>query len=230
MISAPDRDVFEGLTPHQVRSRIYARLVAAESLREPRPSHARQVAPGLSRVLAFDMPDSVRNLADHEVERFGGAAALWEAGLDNLRRLPAETLREVALPDGSRFVGLYGDSVYTASRVLVMEHLLAQAGQRVDPRYGVVVAVPHWNAVAAHAIADESALLSIGHVARFAKMSFDDSGGRISPYAYWWRNGSWAQLSQASPDGKTTVVVPGELGQLLAQLSPQRRGGLFRKR
>jgi hypothetical protein len=60
--------------------------------------------------------------------------------------------------------------------------------------------------------------LSIGHVARFAEMSFADERGQISPHAYWWRDGQWTRLSQAGPGGSTTVVVLGELCQVLEQL------------
>jgi hypothetical protein len=63
------------------------------------------------------------------------------------------------------------------------------------------------------------ALLSIGHVARFAEMSFAGEQRQISPYAYWWRDGRWTQLSQdGGPGGGTTIVVPGELSQVLEQL------------
>lgn len=213
-----DRDVFQGLSPDEVRSRVYGRLVPTESLRWQRASYAWEVAPGLSRLLAFDMPDSVRYLSDDEVERFGGLAALWEAGLASLRARPTEKQQRFDFPDGGSFVMLSGDSIHTASRVLVMEDLLQQTGQRVDPRFGVVVAMPHWTAVVVHPITDGSALLSMGHVARFARKFFADHGGPISPHAYWWRNGTWAQISLPGPGRHATMFVPGELSQVLEQL------------
>jgi hypothetical protein len=114
--SIPD-DVFEGLTPDSVRSRVYARLVPTESPHVERVSYAQQVVPGVSRILAFDMPETVASISDEEAERFGGVAALWEAGLANLRALPLENQQQVTLPDGGHFVGLTGDSVFTASRM-----------------------------------------------------------------------------------------------------------------
>jgi hypothetical protein len=214
----PDRDVFQGLSPDEVRSRVYGRLVASESLRWQRASYAREVARGLSRLLAFDMPGGARYLPDDEVERFGGVTALWEAGLASLRAMPAEEQQRFDFPDGGSFVTLSGDSVHTASRVLVMEDLLRQTGQPVDPRFGVVVAMPHWTAVVVHPIIDGSALLSMGHVARFARRFFANHRGPISPHAYWWRNGTWAQLSQPGPGRHATMFVPGELNEVLEQL------------
>jgi hypothetical protein len=110
--------------------------------------------------------------------------------------------------------------VFTASRVLVMVDLLRQMVVPFDTRFGVVVAMPHWRTVAVRPLTGPSAaaLLSIGHVARFAEMSFANERGRISPYAYWWRDGQWTQLSQAGPGGGTTVVVPGELSRVLELL------------
>ena len=174
----------------------------------------------MSRILAFDMPETVASISDEQAEQLGGVAALWAAGLASLRALPVEHQEQVTLPHGGHFVGLTGDSVFTASRVLVMADLLRQMGLPFDPRFGVVVAIPHWRTVAVRALTGESApaLLSIGHVARFAEMSFAGERGQISPYAYWWGDGQWAQLSQAGPGGSTTVVAPGELSQLLEQL------------
>jgi len=105
--SIPD-DVFEGLTPDAVRSRVYARLVPTESLHVERASCAQQVVPGVSRILAFDMPETVASISDEEAERFGGVTALWEAGLANLRALPLENQQQVTLDDGGHFVGLTG--------------------------------------------------------------------------------------------------------------------------
>jgi len=218
--SVPD-DVFEGLTPDAVRSRVYARLVPTGSPHVERASYAQQVVAGVSRMLAFDMPETVASVSDGDAERFGGVAALWEAGLANLRALPVESQQQVTLGDGGHFTGLTGNSVFTASRVLVMVDLLRQMGLPFDPRFGVVVAMPHWRTVAVRPLTGGSAaaLLSIGHVARFAEMSFAGERGQISPYAYWWRGGQWTQLSQpGGPGGGTTIVVPGELSQVLEQL------------
>src|SRR5215472_1507513 len=206
--SVPD-DVFEGLTPDAVRSRVYARLVPTGSPHVERASYAQQVVAGVSRMLAFDMPETVASVSDGDAERFGGVAALWEAGLANLRALPVESQQQVTLGDGGHFTGLTGNSVFTASRVLVMVDLLRQMGLPFDTRFGVVVAMPHWRTVAVRSLTGESAaaLLSIGHMARFAEMSFAGERGQISPYAYWWRDGQWTQLSQAGgPGGGTTIV------------------------
>jgi hypothetical protein len=217
--SVPD-DVFERLTAGEARSRVYARLVPTESQHVERASYAQQVVPGLSRILAFDMPETVASISGEAAERLGGVAALWETGLANLRALPIEHQQQATLGDGGHFVGLTGESVFTASRVLVMEDLLRKMGLPFDPRFGAVVAMPHWRTVAVRPLTGPSAaaLLSIGHVARFAEMSFADERRQISPYAYWWRDGQWTQLSQSGPGGSTTVVVPGELSQVLEQL------------
>jgi hypothetical protein len=222
VLAGMDRDVFEGLNLSDVRSRTYARLMPADGVPDLSWfSYARELAPGLLEVLAFDLPDSVVTFRDQDVERFGGVAALREAGLGNLRALAVEEQEQIVTPDGGHFDVLLGESVYTASRVLVMPDLLVQMLGSVNPAYGVLAAMANRHQAALHVINDQSVIPSINHMARFAPAGFSDGAGCLSPNLYWWRDGMWQQVSRVDASGKITVMVGTELGHVLEQLPNQ---------
>jgi hypothetical protein len=81
---------------------------------------------GVTRVLAFDLPDTVTMMRDSDVERFGGPAALREAGLANLRAVPMERTEQVTAEDGVGFDLVTGKSVYTASLALILPDVLGR--------------------------------------------------------------------------------------------------------
>lgn len=218
-----DRDVFAGLRPAQVRARTYARLMAAAAVPDLTWfRYARPVAPGLLELLAFDLPDSIVTFRDQDAERFGGAAALRQAGLTSLRALPVEHHERMTAPDGGHFDVLLGESVYTASRLLVMPDLLAGLLGRVNLRHGVLVAAPNRHQAAVHVIRDQSVIASINLMAGYALEAFRSAAGSLSPNVFWWRDGRWEQISRLEPDGGISVLVGAELGRTLEQL-PQRR-------
>ncbi|MDR2984882.1 MAG: hypothetical protein LBV34_08575 [Nocardiopsaceae bacterium] len=222
VLDTTEEDVFEGLTADQVAARTYARLLSADSVPEPGWfSYAREIAPGLLEVLAFDLPETVVMLSDETVARFGGAVALREAGLANLRALPVEHQEQISVPDGGHFQVLLGESAYTASRVLVMSELLAQMFGPVTAPYGVLAAVPNRSQAVLHVIRDETFVLSINHMTRFALAGASDSPGPLSPNVYWWRADTWQQVSYFDNE-KITVRLDNELGDVLEQLTGQR--------
>jgi hypothetical protein len=215
-------DVFDGLAPSDVRARTYARLVPAVSLPAANwPCSARQAVPGLMEVLAVDLTEVVMMLGDDDAARFGGAAVLREAGLDNLRALPPERHEHIIARDGGHFHVLHGASMFVASRVLVMPHLLAQIFGPATARHGVLAAMPSRHRAVLHVITDETAVASIGHMAGFAVAGYNSNPGPLSPSLYWWRPGMWRQISGLDASGQPAVRVDPELRQILRHLADQ---------
>ena len=81
LITHVDHHHLGGLTAEEVRSRTYAKLVAASVLSDSAHGlgYARDIMPGLIDKLVLDFPDVVSWLRDAEVERYGGYAVLREA-------------------------------------------------------------------------------------------------------------------------------------------------------
>lgn len=207
------------LRPGEIRSRTYAKLFPADGVPSREGlSYVREPVPGLLEMLVADTADAAITLADRGVERFGGVTVLREAGLANLRALPVEQRKHIATPDGGTFEVLLGDSVYTASRVLVMPDLLTQMLGAADMSNGVIVAMATRNQVAMHVINGRSVVPSIRHMARFAVLGFRDGVGPLSPNVFWWRDGTWSQISELKSDGTIRVLPNPDLIHTLQQL------------
>jgi hypothetical protein len=210
------------LTPEEVRSRTYVKLSPADTLpSRDGLSYLDETVPGLVDSLVLDFPNTVSWLRDSDLERFGGKAALRDAGLCNLRALPVEQLKHITTPDGGVFEVLLGESVYTASRVLVMEDLLAHTLGMTDARYGVLATMAARNQIAIHVIRSRSVIPSLRNMARFALAGFSDATGPLSPNVFWWQNGSWKQLTQRERDGTISVIKNPDLTRIIQQIDDQ---------
>lgn len=211
-------DVLADVTPDQALAQTYAMLYAAGPALNSGTGYgyAREALPGLLEVLAFDSPDSFRLLTDGEVSRLGGVAALREAGRANLRALPVESAEWVAPVGGVEFEVLTGDSVYTASRALVLSDTLGQLGQAEPPR-GVLACLPSRHQLAVHPISgDDPAITPLSQMAHFAHAGYSQGIGRLSPHVYWWHDGAWEQVSTVR-DGRVDLHLD---SGLLAQPGP----------
>lgn len=211
-------DVLADVTPDQALAQTYAMLYAASPALNSGTGYgyAREALPGLLEVLAFDSPDSFRLLTDGEVSRLGGVTALREAGRANLRALPVESAEWVAPAGGVEFEVLTGDSVYTASRALVLSDTLGQLGQAEPPR-GVLACLPSRHQLAVHPISgDDPAITPLSQMAHFAHAGYSQGIGRLSPHVYWWHDGAWEQVSTVR-DGRVDLHLD---SGLLAQPGP----------
>jgi hypothetical protein len=185
------------LTPGQARSLVYPSVFAATSLGPGIAGYrsAPELAPGLLELLALDMPDSTVFLDDAQVDRLGGRASLREAGLANLRALPAPARRRVGTPD-AHFEAIGDESHFTASRVLVMPDLLSRVLGANAP-HGVLAAMPARNWAFIHVLADRTAGPSLMKMASNAHAFYGREEGPISPDVFWWRASLSAQFPQA---------------------------------
>jgi hypothetical protein len=205
-------DVLAGATPEQALAQTYAMLYAASPALNPDSgyAYAREALPGLLEVLAYDSPDSFRLLTDGDVDRLGGVTALRQAGRANLRALPVESAERVTPADGIEFDVLSGESVYTASRALVLGDTLGQLGQAEPPR-GVLACLPSRHQLAVHPIGGQDpAIAPLSEMAQYAQAGYSQGIGRLSPHVYWWHDGAWEQVSTVR-DGRVDLHLDSDL-------------------
>ncbi|MGW6455701.1 hypothetical protein ACWF94_07180 [Streptomyces sp. NPDC055078] len=210
------------LPTEQIRAQLYPRVIGSEGFDPDNFGYARALAPGLHEIIALDLPESVMMLTDDALEPLGDLAYLREQALYNLRGLPIEGHETVKGDDGMRFEVVLGDSFYTASRVLALESVVREAtGQQLTPD-GALVAMPFRHQLAFHVIRDTGVIPALNAMTSFAAAGYADTPGAISPYVYWWRDGTLTQLSDRDEDGEGLRIVVGEdFQELLERLVAQ---------
>ncbi|WP_338673692.1 hypothetical protein V1460_11770 [Streptomyces sp. SCSIO 30461] len=207
------------LPPEQIRAQLYPRVIGSDGLDPSAFGYARHLAPGLCEVLALDLPESVMMLTDEALEPLGRIEELRERAMANLRGLPVEGHEVVEDAGGMRFDVVVGDSFYTASRVLALDTLAHQISGRHITADGALVALPFRHQVAFHVIRDAGIIPSLNGMAAFAASGYADTPGAITPYVYWWRDGTLTQLSDRTEDGEgLRIVVNGDFQDLLERL------------
>jgi hypothetical protein len=209
-----------GLTAAQIRDHVYLQVVSADSLGPGIASYrsAAEVVPGLLELLAWDRPDRTVLLADEDVARLGGRTWLRQAALANLRSLPAPRHLHLDRADGNLDV-IYGESLYTASRLLTLPDLLTQVLGSADAPYGVLAAMPGRHRAHLHVLRDSTALPSLKLIARYTRLVHGEEPGPISPHVLWWRDGTWIQLSRDPGDATSALRISGELAAILRDLA-----------
>jgi hypothetical protein len=209
---------FENISTEDVLAHTYLRVLNADSL----PSrdafgYARELADGLLEVFALDQPETVVMFRDEEVSRFG-LDTLRSAGLTNLLAEPLGSHEVVTGFDESQLHVVMGESVFTASKVLVIRDVLRRTIADTDTPHGVLVCMPFRHQLAFHVPKDSSAISALQSLAGFAANGYEDGVGALSPFVYWWHDGQLQQLSRADAEGGLRVEVDGEFGAVLSRL------------
>ncbi len=205
------------LPTEQIRSQLYPRVVGADGFNPDNFAYARPLAPGLFEIIALDLPESVMMLTDEALEPLGDLPYLREQAMYNLRGLPVEGHETVKGEDGLHFEVILGDSFYTASRVLALENVVREVTGKQLTGDGALVAMPFRHQLAFHAIHDTGVIASLSAMTSFAASGYADTPGAISPYVYWWRDGTLVQLSDRDEDGEGLRIVVGEEFQELLE-------------
>jgi hypothetical protein len=209
----------QDLDPAQVPASVHLRLYDAEGVPDRLPfSYAQELAPGLLELLAVDLPESVALLTDEDVERLGGLADLRRAGLANLRAVRELEHEVVRRDDGSRVDLVMGDSFFTASLALVLPDLVRQTTGEQVPEDGALVCLPFRHQVAFHLLRDVSVVPTLSAMTGFAVHGYSEGAGPVSPWVFWWRQGTWTRLSRAEDDGEVVVTVPPDFAEVLNRL------------
>ncbi|QGN59202.1 hypothetical protein [Nostocoides sp. HKS02] len=196
---------FDQLDDEDVLSATYCRVMPTADL-IPAMSYAEEIAPGLALVLNLDLPETVQYFMDEHIERFG-RAALMAAGMKNLRTV-REDKREALQHQGGSIEVLLGESVFTASLLLILDEVLDRHDFAIDPELGAFVALPNRNQLDFHVLRERSAVPSLQLLAGFAAAGYRDATGPLSPDVYWWRPGSIERVSRLSDDGVRIEVSP----------------------
>lgn len=199
---------FETMSRAELLAATYLRVMPTADLAPVRVDYSRTVADGISEVLNVDLPETVVTYLDEHVEELGPLEDLRRAGLANLRRVPIDEHQRVAAPQGAALDVVMGDSVFTASKLLVLDELLGEMGVTDVDENGVLVVAPFRNQLAFHAIRDATALPAINGLALFAQLGHDGSPGPVSPHVFWWRHGEFRRITEQGPDGVQVHVDP----------------------
>jgi len=206
---------FTTMPPSDIFAATYLRLMPAEDVL-PNMSYARPIAPELAEVFNLDLPKTVAYFTDEHVTSLG-YDALREAGLRNLRAVPIDEHRTLEHGGGTVEV-LLGESMFTASLLLVFEHVLDRYGLKADPDLGAFVGVPNRHQLDFHVAADARAIPSLSTLAAFTAAGYRDSAGVVSPNVYWWRPSGLRRISTLTPDGPR-IEVDAELQSVLETLT-----------
>ena len=211
---------FDGLSVEDAAARTYARLYEAAGLPVNLDDFPHiDFAPGLIEMLALDLPDTVAVYKKEHAERLGGWAKLREAGLANLRKEKADRLDKVEAPNDGYFHALMGESVYTASRALLMPGLAKELTGHEPGPDGWLLSVPNRHQVCWHVIRDIKVLPSINGMALFSRLGYSDAPGPLSPHVYWWSGTDYRQLTHYDEAGNVSVHVDPEFQAVLERLA-----------
>jgi|GEM_PF-1118108 len=210
-----------GRTLADLPGRVYPHIVPERTMggSRPLPQYARLLAPGLAEMLVLDQPKTVAYLSDMQVERLGGAAAVRAAAMTSLRLLPSLTVHHAGQPGAGHCDFILDESAYTADRLLVLPHMLAQLTGETTAPHGVLTCMPTRQMVMFHVIRDVGSLLpSLELMARIGYARFSEGRHRLSPHVFWRRDLSWQQLTFGSDSASLTVRVEGEFADVLNAL------------
>lgn len=220
VLAAAGRPTAGDLGREEVLARSYLRLVGTSTVPESAMewfSYARPVCGDMIELLALDDPESVTYLRDEDVERIG-LEDLRAAGLENLIREPFDSYDAVDGPDGVTIHVVHGQSVYTASKLLVLPDVLRRVlGEQAYP-HGLLVAAPFRHQLVFHPIADSRMILAAELMAAFAAEGYAEGVGSLSPYVYWWFGGRLTQVSHLDDGGRPAIETRGQFGELVARL------------
>jgi hypothetical protein len=67
-------------------------------------------------------------------------------------------------------------------------------------------------------ISGRSAVPSLRQMARLALAGFGAGAGPLSPDVFWWRDGTWAQITTFENDGTISVLPNPDLVHMIQQL------------
>ncbi len=189
-------------------------------MRDRIENYAFDLAPDLRVLASVDNPQTVETLTTSERLRpFGGWAGAYPRLLDNLRALPAP---HHVVQDRIHVWISADDDFYGATRVLILEELLAKVD---DPfsEYGVLVVMPTRNLLGALVIRSfEDTVTGVSRLLNYAAGQFAQRPGPLVPHVYYQAsaNATLQQLTYPTDD-KVQVHVTGAFETMISRLLPQ---------
>lgn len=206
---------FDDLSEEDVSRQTYARLNAEEGMPPLDGFPHREFVPGVVEMLALDLPETIAMYNHEHASRLGGWEALREHGIRNLRSLPVEQLEAVDAPGGGTFHVLFGDSVHTASRALLLPGLASTLAGQEDLGHGWLMSIPNRHQATWHMIGDATVIPVVQAMAHFARLGYADAPSPVSPHVYWWNGSAYEQLTQVDDQGNLSIHVSPEFTEVL---------------
>jgi len=192
---------------------VRVRLMPNDAAATVSADYARHVTEDFSVMLCIDYPTHVSfvsggTLGDREPD------ALASVGLASVMDEPID--RVVELEQGVWLVE--GQSPYTATKVLGMQHLVGSVLPAAPN--GVVFGVPHRHAIVAHAVVGADAVQALSALASLVRGNATDSapGGALSSSLYFWHEGVIDVVGRVGASGAMEIDGSGRLGAILEDL------------
>ena len=197
-------------SPERIREQLHALVLpSAEAGDREDWTAAPEVAPGLREFYALELPEGVGTLSADGAARLGAPEELRAVTRRNLAGLPVERHDVVEVGEEGAEVGTFhllsGNSLFTSSRVLVLEDLVRQLTGEPIPPEGAVVGMPSGRQLLVHPVAGHVAALVVATMMSFIGRQFDRTSDGLSPHLYWWRAGELTQLTEATEAGGTEL-------------------------
>lgn len=108
--------------------------------------------------------------------------------------------------------GASADSVYTASRALLLPSLARELKGEVAGDHGWLMSVPNHHQLIWHVVHDASVLRAVRAMARFTDLGHSNSPGPVNPHLSWWYGEGYEQLTHMAADGALTIEVSPRFG------------------
>lgn len=220
-----DPYLVDKLSPEEILSRTFLRLVGVRTLGglESEWRYPRKVCDDIVEMLVLRGEKNVRYLRDEDVDRVG-LDRLRAAGLEHLLRDPLGAC-SLQVIDGARIHFLEGDSIHTASKLLVFKDVLRRTmGRRQEYPDGVVVAAPNRYELVFSPV-DQNVVATIGAISYYTLRSCIGGSGPVSPNVFWWREGRELELiTRAGSDGTLSLDIGRDFKDLLWRLSDAEAG------
>jgi hypothetical protein len=205
--------------PERVRDELFALVLPAADARDRRDLDAApEVAPGLREFYALERPEGVGTLSAAGAAGLGEPAALRAVSRRNLAALPVERHDVVEAgedgPQDGTFHLLSGNSLFTSSRVLVLDDLVRELTGTAIPAQGALVGIPSSHQLLFHPVDAKSGTvpsLVVATMMTFTERQFGRTSGALSPHLYWWRAGELTQLTEGDGTRLSAELPPGFL-------------------
>lgn len=211
------------LSVEQIRAGAHLRLVPMDAMRSLGPDalgsgygYARRIGAGMLEMLVHADGPYVRWLTDSDVAKIG-FAELHAIGRENLLGIEPHSC-EALRRSRSELHVVRGSSGFIASKLLVLEAVLPVVlGNSATWEHGVLVAVPSRHELVLAPV-DANVVSNLVGLLEVAALEYRNEVAPLSPYVYWWQDGTLTALSEADEHGYVQLVLPEEFRDAVSDL------------
>jgi hypothetical protein len=215
---SPGNDI-DALPEEQLLDLVHLRLQSGNAGFDVGAHAVDETIPGVSTVLAVDLPRMVSSPKTSYWDERGGVARWTEVGRRNLAALiGAPDIEFHRIEQGeTTFSLLLGESFFTASLALVLDDVVGRYDPAADLTHGALVSFPNRHQLVWRALDSASVIVSLNGMIAFTTMGYDEGAGPLSGEVFWRHDGRWDQLTDTR-DGRPVVNVSPEFQAVLERL------------